>query len=399
MIFRKSMERGSPFNQLAKLSVVILPAIAFFLLFAGGHADAHKLVTSKFDYNRDVFPLLREHFGGCHVNGGPGPMSLMTYKDAVPWSVSIRDELTAGRMPPWPVDPTSPAVKGGHPISARDIDMIIEWATGGNPEGNLETKLPPVSFNSQWRLGPPDLRIPMDAEHTLAPGTIEETSEFSLPAGVTGTKWIRAADLMPGNPSIVRSAVISVENGPLLALWQPGSETMSAPGGAAFKLESGSKIHLRIHYKKHFDQEQDAVSDRSAIGLYFTDPPLSGHELQSFVIDSAGSPIAQSANSAPVTLTGTLAKPARIVALRPSLDRAYALLNVDATTPSGAKVPLLRLSGPRPQWLRRYWLQDTPELGGGSLITVTLEPLLNYSDEMKVSKPAPLQVALEYIPQ
>jgi hypothetical protein len=121
--------------------------------------------------------------------------------------------------------------------------------------------------------------------------------------------------------------------------------------------------------------------------------------LQSFVIDSAGSPIAQSANSAPVTLTGTLAKPARIVALRPTLDRAYALLNVEATTPSGAKVPLLHLRGPRPQWLRRYWLQDTPELGGGSLITVTLEPLLNYSDEMKVTKPAPLQVALEYIPQ
>jgi hypothetical protein len=239
----------------------------------------------------------------------------------------------------------------------------------------------------------------MDAEHTLVPGTIEETAELSLPAGVTGTKWVKAADLIPGNPSIVRSAVISVENGPLLALWQPGSETMAAPGGAAFKLESGSKIHLRIQYKKHFDQEQDAVSDKSTIGLYFTDPPLSGHELQSFVIDSAGSPVAQGASSAPITLTGTLAKPARIIALRPNLDRAYALLNVDATTPSGARVPLLHLRGPRPQWLRRYWLQDTPELGGGSQITVTLEPLSDYSDEMRVSKPAPLQVALEYIPQ
>ena len=393
------MERGSPFGHMAKLFVVSLPVIAFFLLFAGGNADAHKLVTSKFDYNKDVFPLLREHCGGCHVQGGPGPMSLMTYKDAVPWGVSIRDELTTGRMPPWPVDPTSPAVKGGHAINAREIDMIIEWATGGNPEGNLETKLPTVSFNSQWRLGPPDLRIPMDTEHTLPPGTIEETSEFSLPAGVTGTKWVKAADLMPGNPSIVRSAVISVENGPLLALWQPGSDTMAAPGGAAFKLESGSKIHLRIQYKKHFDQVQDAVSDKSAIGLYFTKPPLSVRELQSFVIDSAGSPGAQAANSAPVTLTATLAKPARIIALRPSLDRAYALLNVDATTPSGARVPLLRLRGPRPQWLRRYWLQDTPELAGGSQITVTLEPLSDYSDEMKVINLAPLQVALEYIPQ
>ncbi len=64
-------------------------------------------------------------------------MSLMTYNDAVPWAESIRDELSAGRMPPWPVDPTSPPVKGGHPISSRDIDMIVVWASGGTPQGNL----------------------------------------------------------------------------------------------------------------------------------------------------------------------------------------------------------------------------------------------------------------------
>ena len=47
-------------------------------------------------------------------------MSLMTYNAAVAWAESIRDELTAGRMPPWPVDPTSPPVKGGYPISSRE---------------------------------------------------------------------------------------------------------------------------------------------------------------------------------------------------------------------------------------------------------------------------------------
>ena len=76
----------------------IVLAIVFLLLVGGGHTSAHKPVTSKYDYNRDVFPLLREHCGRCHVKGGPGPMSLMTYADAVPWAVSIRDELSAGRM-------------------------------------------------------------------------------------------------------------------------------------------------------------------------------------------------------------------------------------------------------------------------------------------------------------
>jgi len=365
---------------------IVILAIVFFLLLGGGQTSAHKPVTSKYDYNRDVFPLLREHCARCHAKGGPGPMSLMTYADAVPWAVSIRDELSAGRMPPWPVDPTSPRVKGGHPINARDLNTIIVWASGGTPEGNTELKLPAVTFSPQWKLGPPDLEIPMDGERTVAPGTIEEIYESSLPVNVTGARWVRAADLMPGAASIVRDAVISIENGPVLALWQPGSDTTAAPDGAAFRLAPGSKIHLVVHYKKHFDQEQLAVSDKSTIGLYFTDAPPSGRELQSLVID-------------PGTFSGTVAEPARVVALRPILDRAYESLNVEAITPSGAHVPLLRLHGPRPQWLQRYWLQEPVDLARGSEIKITLTPLSEYSEEPKVTKQLPLQMALDYIPQ
>jgi len=319
----------------------------------------------------------------------------MTYKAAMPWAQSIRDELTAGRMPPWPVDPTSPPIRGGYPISSRDIDVIVVWASGGTPEGDFNAKVPDVAFHPQWKLGSPDLKIQMDAEHTVPMNAIEDVADFSLPANVSDTKWIRAADLVPGTGSIVRDAVIRIENGPVLALWQPGGETTSAPSGAAFRLAPGSKIHLQIHYKKHFDQEQNTVSDRSTIGLYFTDPPPSGHELQSFAIDApkaAGNPAAS------VTFEGALPKAARIVALRPTLDRAYASLDVDVITPSGAAAPLLRLREPRPQWLRRYWLQEPVELAAGAKIAVRVTPLADYSDEPAVTKQVPLQLALDYVP-
>jgi hypothetical protein len=195
----------------------------------------------------------------------------------------------------------------------------------------------------------------------------------------------------------VRDAVIGIENGPVMALWQPGNDTTVAPSGAAFRLDSGSRIHLRIHYKKHFDQEQDAVSDKSTIGLYFTDPPLSGRALQSFVIEPAKAEVGPAAASA--GFTGMLPGAARLVALRPMLDRAYASMNVDAITPSGTHIPLLRLQGPRPQWLRRYWLQEPVELPAGSEIKATALPLSDYSDEPKVNRPIPLQIVADYIPQ
>jgi hypothetical protein len=389
------MEASKHLQRLIGTCAAIAFAIALLLVFATQRTSAHTPVTSRYDYNKDVFPLLRDHCAVCHVEGGPAPMSLMTYKAAMPWAQSIRDELTAGRMPPWPVDPTSPPIKGGYAISSRDLDVIVVWASGGTPESYTDAKAPEVAFNTKWKLGPPDLKIAMDAEQTVPPGAIEEVSEFSLPANLTDAKWVKAADLMPGNASIVRDAVISVEKGPVLALWQPGADTISAPSGAAFRLTPGAKIHLQIHYKKHFDQEQSAVSDKSTVGLYFTDPPPSGRELESFAIDPPKSAVAASDSA---SFESTLPKAARIVALRPMLDRAYESLTVDAITPSGSHVPLLRLHGPRPQWSQRFWLQEPVELASGSKIVVKVTPLADYSDEPVVTRKFPLEVVLDYVP-
>ena len=65
--------------------------------------DAHKAITSKYTYNDDVFPILRDKCGSCHVDGGAAPMSLLTYNDdggAVAWAESIREMLIAEAMPP-----------------------------------------------------------------------------------------------------------------------------------------------------------------------------------------------------------------------------------------------------------------------------------------------------------
>ena len=388
------MQAGNRLHRFTGSCAAIALAIVFFLA-ATQHIGAHTPVTSRFDYNKDVFPLFRDHCAVCHVEGGPAPMSLVTYKAAMPWAQSIRDELTAGRMPPWPVDPTSPPIKGGYPISSSDIDMMVVWASGGTPESYTNAKPPEVAFSAKWKLGPPDLKIAMDAEHTVPPSAIEDVSEFSLPVNVPDTKWIKAADLMPGNPSIVRDAVISIENGPVLALWQPGGNAMPAPSAAAFRMAPSSKIHLQIHYKKHFDQEQNAVSDKSAVGLYFTEPPPSGRELQSIAIDSPKGAV--DANSA-ASFENTVPKAARVVALRPMLDRAYESLSVDAITPSGTTLPLLRLHGPRPQWFQRYWLQEPAELASGTKIVVHVAPLADYSDEPVVTRKFPLQVVLDYVP-
>jgi hypothetical protein len=310
-------------------------------------------------------------------------MSLMTYKNAMPWAEAIRDEVTSGRMPPWPVDATSPSVKGPRGITSHELNMIVVWASGGTPEGNTDVEPPAVTFNPQWKLGSPDLTFSMGTEHTVAAETMEEVREFSFSTNVTDTRWVKAADLIPGTAAIVRDAVISIENGPVLALWEPGSEPIATPSGAAFRMPPGSKIHLQIHYKKNFNQEQSAVSDKSTVGLYFTDPPTSSKELQSLTIDPAK--------------PGKVAEASQVVAVRPMLDRAYASLDIEAVTSAGMHVPLLALHGPRPHWFRRYWLQQPVTVPTGSEIVVKATPLSDSSSEPKVATRFPLQISLDYV--
>jgi hypothetical protein len=348
--------------------------------------EAHKAVTSKYGYANDVFPILREHCGQCHVAGGPAPMSLLTFKDATAWAEAMRDELTAERMPPFPTAVNGPAIVDAHPMTAHDLDVIVTWASGGAPYGPPNIDVPETQFVSQWKLGPPDLTVTMEAPHTVAAGTLDDIFEATLATGLTETRWVKAVDVLPGSASLARDAVVSVEGGPVLAMWQPGGDTVPAPAGAAFKLAPGAKLHLRMHYKKHYDAEQDAVSDRSSIGLYFSDAPAGGREIQSVSMGGAGN-------------TVTLPGPARIIALRAMLDRPYGSLAVDAVSSTGNRVPLLRLDAPRPQWSRRYWLQNPIEMPGGTRIEVSLTPLPSSVDEPKTTVTTPLQIALDYVPE
>jgi hypothetical protein len=117
-----------------------------------------------------VFPILRDKCARCHVAGGVAPMSLMTYDEAFPWAESIRAELVANHMPPWNAEEGFGAFKAAHTLSPRELDIILTWATGGNPRGQLDQKLPPIALKNDWTMGAPDLALPLPSEFTVAGG-------------------------------------------------------------------------------------------------------------------------------------------------------------------------------------------------------------------------------------
>ena len=345
--------------RLAASSFSGLVAVLLALL-TGRDIEAHKPITSKYTYSKDVFPIFRDRCGGCHAPSGAAPMSLLDYKGAVPWAESIREELTARRMPPWSVGSTTPVLGRNQLVSAIELDTIVTWAAGGTPEGDQGHQAAPIDRRDDWPAGKPDLVVPMEAEHVLLGEVREETWTFTLNPGLAETRWVKAADLLPGMRSMVRDATISVENGPVLAVWEPGDEPIWAPHGAGFRLEAGARLQVRIHYKKSWRDEHAVRSDRSAVGLYWTDS--TAHELKAVQVDGkAGCEVST---------------PTVVVAVRPALDRLYTRWSIQARPPSGPPLVLLDLSAPSPEWPRRYWLAHPVELPAGSRLEVVIgDPL------------------------
>jgi hypothetical protein len=370
-----------------------LALVAVLVTVAAPGTEAHKAITSKYNFNDHVFPILRDRCARCHYQGGPTPMSLTTYNDALPWAESMREQLVGERMPPWYADPVGPQVKGGHFLSTRELDVIVTWAAGGTPIGDLNTKLPVVPPPAPWKAGAPDQQVKMTAAHNLPAGTQEEDKEFTLSTGLTEEKWVKAVDLLPGDSSMVRDAVISLESGVVLAAWVPGYDATAAPSGTAFKLPAGAKLRLKIHYKKSWLDEQNAKSDESTIGLYFTDAPLSGKSIESLEVKGPTAP----AEAGPTKFAGELKGGARVLALRPSFDQAYQSAVVEAVLPNGRRVTVMQFRSPQPQWYRRYWLVEPIELPGGTKLEVKATPAVVDEFSTPTPKRYPLQVALDYV--
>ena len=404
--------------RLALVSAAVAAACA--LSIAPG--EAHKAITSKYTYNDDVFPILRDRCARCHVAGGIAPMSLMTYDEAFPWAESIRAELVANHMPPWNAEDGFGAFKQVHTLSPRELDIILTWATGGNPRGQLEQKLPAVALKNDWSMGAPDLALPLPSEFTVAADKMEDWHEFVLPATTTEPRWIRAVDLLPGTPSIVRSATISLRleregfsrasssrdpstdgGSPVpdqvLARWLPGQDPEGA-GSAAIRLPAGAQIAVRIHYKKTWQFEGKPLTDRSTLGVYFA-KDSSAQELLTFALASAGAP---AAGAKDVTFSRTLNEDVQAVAVSPDDVPANISLQVVAIRPDGSRAPLIRLNT-RADWSRRYWFERPLPFPRGTRIEVAAKlddpDILSaaFGGAPAVSQPAtgPLRLSLNVV--
>jgi hypothetical protein len=82
-------------------------------------------------------------------------------------------------------------------------------------------------------------------------------------------------DVLPGNPAVVRSVNLSIQSADgtrrVVGVWFPRQVPAAINVRPGIRVEPGSHVVARIHYKKTWKYEGEALTDQSTVGLYFID--------------------------------------------------------------------------------------------------------------------------------
>jgi len=339
-------------------------------------------------FNRDVLPILQENCQACHRPGEIGPMSLLTYQSTRPWAKAIKEAVVARKMPPWFADPQYGHFSNDRTLKQSDIATLAAWADAGAPEGDAKDKPAPVQWVEGWSIGQPDQVIEMPAAYDVpAKGTVEYTY-IIVPSGFKVDRWIRAAEVRPGERSVAHHINIHIRRpdskwlrqypvgvpfvpseqktnssagggliDEVLTGYLPGRQQIVLPSDEAKLVAAGSDFVFQMHYTTN----GKAVSDRTKLGLIFADKPPArrvariGVTNNSFVIPPG-------ASDHRVDAAVTLQSDVEVVSFRPHMHVRGKWMEIRAVYPSGQTETLLRV--PRYDF---NWQMDFMPAGGKRL--------------------------------
>jgi hypothetical protein len=141
--------------------------ITGLILCTAASAPAHDIITTAITWDREISRIVYQRCAACHRNGGQA-FSLMTYAEARPWAVAIKEEVLERQMPPWGAVKGFGDFRNDQGLTPEQLELITSWVGGGVPEGEAKDLAPDPKF---------DQPAPESSSH----GSIAVSGEFQLP--------------------------------------------------------------------------------------------------------------------------------------------------------------------------------------------------------------------------
>jgi|SRR5215472_12893899 hypothetical protein len=120
-----------------RLAGMVLPV----LVAASLPVQAHDIITTKITFDREISRIIYARCASCHRRGGTA-FSLLTYAEARPWAVAIKEEVLSRRMPPWGAVKGFGEFREDQALTPEQMELVTSWVEGGVPEGEEKDLLP-----------------------------------------------------------------------------------------------------------------------------------------------------------------------------------------------------------------------------------------------------------------
>ncbi|HVR75364.1 MAG TPA: cytochrome c [Planctomycetota bacterium] len=340
------MSRRAGATVLVVVLVVKVTGTLVLLAPAGG-VLAHKPITSRYTFYRDILPVLESHCARCHRAGGAAPMAFSAFEEAKPWADAMKAQVLERAMPPWFAEKGLERLVGENVLTAREIDRIADWASGGAPAGARDNLAPrPVPGVSSPGAGTAegDVRLYPLGD---APGARD------LDLGLEEDRFLIAWSVEPGG--VPRAHAARLRFGRALPLtWTAGGTETRWPAGAGLRLEARSRVEVELlRGGLTLGPRTGAAAKESILRLVFARgrPAL---EVRSVLLGLDGAP---------------LPRGSRILGAFPETPAsAGALLLVGAASTGSPGRMLLVTGGSRPLWPLTYLFEEPPEVLEGEAL-------------------------------
>lgn len=248
--------------------------------------------SAEVTYSNQIARIFQNRCVECHREGQIAPFALTDYDEVVGWAEMIAEVVEDQRMPPWHADPKYGHFANDRHLSANEKETILKWVEAGAPQGDLKQLPKPRTFVEGWTLpSKPEFVLNITDEPYAVPAEGEvKYKYFVVDPKFTEDKWIKAAELRPGNLQVVHHILcfalppranlrdLPQEGGArgFLVGYVPGKDATEYAQGMAKRVPAGSKLIFQMHYTPIGSPQED----QSQLGLIFADPQEIEYEVK-----------------------------------------------------------------------------------------------------------------------
>ncbi|MBI1904256.1 MAG: redoxin domain-containing protein [Planctomycetia bacterium] len=328
-------------------------------------------------YSNQVARIFQKRCVECHREGEIAPFALTEYSEAAGWAPMIAEVVREERMPPWHASPEHGHFANERRLTDEEKQTIFAWVESGAPQGDAKDLPPPRTFTTGWQLPEePDVVVAIaDKPVSVQAEGVVRYQYFRADLPFAEEKWIRAAEILPGNRAVVHHVLVfarpknsrgGVGEGAVrgfLVGYVPGLRQRPFPDGMAKRIPANSELIFQVHYTPVGSPQTDLTK----IGFVFADPDKVTREVKT--TSAVGRMINIPPGAENHRITSITLRPlseSLLLGFMPHMHVRGKSFHYEAWYPDGRKEVLLDVPRYDFNWQTSYRLDEPQKLPAGT---------------------------------